>query len=215
MSCWHAHFTSFWPAYVPSLTALTVGLLTPKALAAALTEPPFSRKSLTACSFSESSAGGLPLVLPSAAARSTPALIRSRMVSLSHSARESSMWSMRREVGLPSPVSRPSARERMQMPWACSSSMVLRPSVRLRARRSIRGDHDDVAGLELLQEMLPGGAAHVPARGDVGEDAVVPQPVVVEDAALGGQPARALSLGDPDVAEYCGVHVAYIPSGFV
>ena len=34
---------------------------------------------------------------------------RSRMVSLSHSARESSMWSMRREVGLSSPVSRPSA----------------------------------------------------------------------------------------------------------
>ena len=33
--------------YVPSLTALTVGRLTPKLLAAALTEPPLSRKSRT------------------------------------------------------------------------------------------------------------------------------------------------------------------------
>ena len=52
----------FWSGYVPSFTALTVGGLTPKALAAALTEPPLSRKSRTACSFSESSAGGLPSV---------------------------------------------------------------------------------------------------------------------------------------------------------
>ena len=44
-----------------------------------------------------------PRFYPSAAARSTPALIRSRMVSLSHSARDSSMWSMSREVGLSSP----------------------------------------------------------------------------------------------------------------
>ena len=36
----------------------------------------------------------------------------------------------------------------------------------------------------------------------VGEDAVVPQPVVVEDPALGGQSARALRLGYPDVSEY-------------
>ena len=35
---------------------------------------------------------------------------------LSHSARERSIWSMRREVGLSSLVSRPSARERMWMP---------------------------------------------------------------------------------------------------
>ena len=39
----------------------------------------------------------------------------------------------------------------------------------------------------------------------VGEDAVVPQPVVVEDPALGGQSARALRLGDPDVAEDRGI----------
>ena len=51
------------------MTALTVGRLTPKALAAALTEPPLSRKFRTARSFSESRAGGLPPVLPSAAAR--------------------------------------------------------------------------------------------------------------------------------------------------
>ena len=54
----------------------------------------------------------------SAAARSTPALIRSLMVSRSHSARESNIWSMRREVGLSSPVSSPSAKERMLMPWS-------------------------------------------------------------------------------------------------
>ena len=34
---------------------------------------------------------------------------------------------------------------------------------------------------------------------------VVPQPVAVEDAALGGQPAVALRLGDPDVTEDRGV----------
>ena len=67
-------------------------------------------------------------------------------------------------------------------------------------------DHHDVAGLELSPECRPPGAAHVPARGHVGEDAVVPEPVVGEDAALGCQPARALRLGDPDVAEDCGVH---------
>ena len=82
--------------------ARTVGRLTPKVLAAALTDPPFPRKLLTASTFSDDSAGGFPPVLPSAAALSTPALIRSRMVSLSlslshsHSARESSIWSMRR-----------------------------------------------------------------------------------------------------------------------
>ena len=200
------------PKYVPSFTARTVGRLTRNARAAALTEPPLSRKSRTARSFSESSAGGLPPVLPSAAARSTPALIRSRMVSRSHSARESSMWSMRREVGLSSSVSRPSARERMWMPWACSSSMVLSPSVRFRAAVQ-PWDHDDVAGLELFPERHPRGAAHVPARSHVGEDAVVPEAVVVEDAALGGQPARALRLGDPDVAEDRWVHVATSPRG--
>ena len=84
---------------------------------AALTDPPFSRKPLTAFTFSDDSAGGLPPVLPSAAARSTPALIRSRMVSRSHSARDSSIWSMRRDVGLSSPVSSPSVSERMLIPW--------------------------------------------------------------------------------------------------
>ena len=92
------------------------------------------------------------------------------------------------------------------MPWACSSSMVLSPSERFLASRSIRGTTTHVAGLENLTELLPRGAAHVPARGDVGEDAVVTEPVVGEDAALGGQPALALSLGDPDVAEDCWVH---------
>ena len=57
----------YWPAYVPSFTARTVGRLTWKVLAAVLTEPPPSRKSRTASSFSESSAGGLPPVLPPAA----------------------------------------------------------------------------------------------------------------------------------------------------
>ena len=74
-------------------------------------------------------------------------------------------------------------------------------------------DHDDVTGLELLPELLPRGTAHGPARGHVGEDAVVPEPVVGEDAALGGQPARALRLGYPDVAEYPWVHVATSPHG--
>ena len=96
------------------------------------------------------------------------------------------------------------------MPWACSSSMVLSPSERFRAPVQPR-DHDHVAGLERLPERRPRRAAHVPARGHVGEDAVVPEPVVGEDAALGGQPARALRLGDPDVAEYRWVHGATSP----
>ena len=37
-----------------------MGRLTPKVLAAALTDPPFSRKSLTASTFSGDNAGGLP-----------------------------------------------------------------------------------------------------------------------------------------------------------
>ena len=74
-------------------------------------------------------------------------------------------------------------------------------------------DHDDVTGLELLPELLPRGTAHGPARGHVGEDAVVPEPVVGEDAALGVQPARALRLGYPDVDEYRWVHVATSPHG--
>ena len=61
------------PEYPPFLTARTVGRLTPKVLAAALTVPPLSRKSWTACRFSGDSAGGLPPLLPSAAARCTPA----------------------------------------------------------------------------------------------------------------------------------------------
>ena len=44
--------------------ARTVGRLTPKVLAAALTDPPFPRKLLTASTFSDDSAGGLPPVLP-------------------------------------------------------------------------------------------------------------------------------------------------------
>ena len=75
------------------------------------------------------------------------------------------------------------------MPWACSSSMVLSPSVRFRARRSIRGT-----------------TTHGPAGGDVGVEPVIPEAVAVEDAALGGQPAFSLSLGDTDVAEDRWVH---------
>ena len=74
-------------------------------------------------------------------------------------------------------------------------------------------DHDDVAGLERLPECRPPGAAHVPARSHVGEDAVVPEPVVGEDAVLGVQPARALRLGYPDVAEYRWVHGVASPRG--
>ena len=54
---------------------------------------------------------------------------------------------------------------------------------------------------------------HVPVMEPAGEDAVVTEPVVGEDAALGVQPARALSLGDPDVAEDRWVHVATSPRG--
>ena len=60
--------------------------------------------------------------------------------------------------------------------------------------------------MERLPERHPRRASHVPARGEVGEDAVVTEPVVGEDAVLGVQAARALRLGDPDVAEDCGVH---------
>ena len=41
---------------------------------------------------------------------------------------------------------------------------------------------------------------------DVGVEPVIPEAVVVEDAALGGQPAFSLSLGDTDVAEDRWVH---------
>ena len=54
---------------------------------------------------------------------------------------------------------------------------------------------------------------HVPVMEPAGEDAVVTEPVVGEDAALGVQPARALSLRDPDVAEDRWVHVATSPRG--
>ena len=47
--------------------------------------------------------------------------------------------------------------------------------------------------------------AHVPTRGDVGEDTVFPQTMVVEDTALGGQPALPFNLRDPDVAEDRGI----------
>ena len=67
-------------------------------------------------------------------------------------------------------------------------------------------DHDDVAGPEHLSESVPGGTAHIPPRGDVGEDAVVPEPRLVEDPALRGQAALSLGLGDADVAEDCRVH---------
>ena len=39
------------------------------------------------------------------------------------------------------------------------------------------------------------------------------QAVAGEYVALGGQAALSLSLGDPDVAEDCGVHVATSPRG--
>ena len=51
-----------------------MGRLTPKVRAAALTEPPSFRKVLTASTFSDDNAGGLPPVLPSAAARSHSSL---------------------------------------------------------------------------------------------------------------------------------------------
>ena len=65
--------------------------------------------------------------------------------------------------------------------------------------------HNRVTGLEHPAKLLPRGPAHAPARGHVGEDPVVPQTVVGEDAALGGQPAVSLCLGDPDVAEDRGI----------
>ena len=78
---------------VGSLTALTVSRLTRNARAATLTDPPLP---------------GSPGRLPASRSPAPVACPRSRMVSRSHSARESSMWSMRREVGLSSPVSSPS-----------------------------------------------------------------------------------------------------------
>ena len=84
--------------------------------------------------------------------------------------------------------------------------MVLRPSLRLRARRVQPGHDDHVYGPERLPELLPCWTAHGPARGDVGVDPVVSQAVLGQDAALGGQPALSLRLGDPDVAEDCWVH---------
>ena len=70
-------------------------------------------------------------------------------------------------------------------------------------------DHDHVAGLEGLPERIPSRPAHIPARGDVGVDPVVSQPVVSEDAALGGQAALPLGLGDADVAEGCWFHIGF------
>ena len=70
-------------------------------------------------------------------------------------------------------------------------------------------DHHDVAGLEGLPERIPSRPAHIPARGDVGVDPVVSQPVVSEDAALGGQAALPLGLGDADVAEGCWFHIGF------
>ena len=105
-----------------------------------------------------------------------------------------------------SPVSRSSARARMWMPSPWSSSMVLSPSVRFRARRSIRGTTTTWPGRIVSRSCFHAGQRMFRARGDVGEDAVVTEPVVGQNAALGGQPALSLGLGDPDVAEDCGVH---------
>ena len=198
------HLMSCWPSYVPSLTARTVGRLTPKVLAAALIDPPFSRKILTASTPSEDSTGGLPPVLPSAAARFTPALIRSRMESRSHSAKDKSMCSIGLEVGCGAVV--PGVQALRQ--GADVDPLVVEILDGPQTLGEVPGqpvdprDHYDVAGSELSPELLPGGPAHVPARSHVGED-----------AALGGQPALAPRLGDPDVAEYRGVHVATSPHG--
>ena len=62
-------------------------------------------------------------------------------------------------------------------------------------------DHHRVTGFEHPAELRPRRPAHVLARRHVGEDSVVPQPVSVEDPALGAQPALSFRLGNPDVAE--------------
>ena len=66
-------------------------------------------------------------------------------------------------------------------------------------------DHHRVPGVQQPAEFRPRLPAHVLARGHVCEDPIVPEPVVVEDSALGGQPALSLRLGDPDIAENRGI----------
>ena len=121
----------------------------------ALTDPQFPRKFLTASTFSDDSAGGRPLIRPSAEARSTPALIRSRMVSLSHSARDSSIWSMRRDVGLSSPVSSPSAKERMLMPWLVKLLDRFEPFPEVPRQAVEPRDHHRVPRVEHPAELPP------------------------------------------------------------
>ena len=92
------------------------------------------------------------------------------------------------------------------MPWACSSSMVLSPSVRFRARRSIRGTTTTSPGWSVSRSCFHAGRRMVRPEATSGVEPVIPEAVVVEDAALGGQPAFSLSLGDTDVAEDRWVH---------
>ena len=195
------------PVYVPSLTVLMVARLASKVRAAALTFPLLlARKSRTAGTLSESSAGGLPPVRPSAAARSHAGLDAV-------------------PDGLPLPLGQGEEHVQHQagggtvvpgvqpLPHGADVYPLLvelldgpESLAEVTGQAVDPRDHDDVAGLEQCSELLPLRSAHVPPRGDVAEDAVVSDACIIEDAALGGQAALALRPGDADVAKDRWVH---------
>ena len=99
------------------------------------------------------------------------------------------------------------------MPWAYSSSTVLRPSVRFRARRSIRGTTTTSPGRSVSRSCFQAGrrmfrpeATSVKMRPSL-------SPWSVRMRRWVASPLSPPRLGDPDVAEYRGIHVATSPHG--
>ena len=74
------------------------------------------------------------------------------------------MWSMRRAVGLSSPVSSPSAKERMLMPWSWKLLDRLEPFPEVPSQAVEPRDHHRVPGFEHPAEVpaMKGGTCSCP-----------------------------------------------------
>ena len=207
LACCYHRASPLAPRYVPSLTARTVARLTLTVLAIALMDRPLASRSWMSWICSEFSAGGLP---------PGPSLGRGAF----HSGLDpvpdgcplplgEGEEHMEHEAGGGAVVAGVQAFGQgadVDALLVEPPSTVLIPSFRFRARRSSLGTMTTSPGRSISRSVFHAGRRMVRPEATSVKNPVVTQAVAGEYATLGGQAALSLSLGDPDVAEDCGVH---------
>ena len=171
-----------WNLYAAANAFLTGAGEHPSTRAICLNPAPSSVIRRHCSSFSPFSAGGLPTLLPSALARSKPSLIRL----LSESTWKAPWANMDRRKNLaaapPSRVSMFSLMATIPMSWRVRSAWILTPSSKFRLNRSRKATVTVSPGCRTSTSACQPGRCRERPLATSGEDQVVPDPVVGQNA---------------------------------